>query len=154
LQGHNSVGHYIAATGATINASLIGGLNEPQSLAVSDDGLNLFILTDGNSRVGEFNATTGAAVNAALLTGFATAPEGLASFGGNLYVSSPGVYPNHNGTIGEYTTLGSAINASLVTGLDGVFDIYVVPEPSTLALQTLGAIGLLARRRFSMPRKG
>ena len=54
------------------------------------------------------------------------------------------------GTIGEYTTSGATVNASLVSGLNGPIGIAVVPEPSAWALLGIAAAALLAFR----PRRG
>jgi len=64
--------------------------------------------------------------------------------GGEIYVANFG-----NNTIGAYTTLGATDNASLVSGLNGPYGIDVVttPEPSTLALTSLGGALLLLFRR-------
>ena len=56
-------------------------------------------------------------------------------------------------TIGEYTTSGATVNASLITGLDSPVGIVVVPvpEPGTSLLVMGGALGLAGvrgRRRF------
>lgn len=56
--------------------------------------------------------------------------------GGQIYVT------NANGTIGEYTTSGTTVNASLITGLDFPGNIVVVPEPSSIVLATFGLAGL------------
>lgn len=62
----------------------------------------------------------------------------------NIYVANYG-----NDTIGEYTTSGATVNASLVTGLVSPMGIAIspVPEPSSGALAGLGAAALWLRRR-------
>ena len=61
---NGTIGEYTAA-GATVNASLITGLNLPTAIAIS--GTNIFVKSDGPEGVtiGEFN-TSGATVNASL----------------------------------------------------------------------------------------
>jgi hypothetical protein len=50
--------------------------------------------------------------------------------------------------IGEYTTSGDTVNASLVSGLDGPLGIaVVVPEPATGSLLLIAGTGILMRRR-------
>jgi hypothetical protein len=61
--------------------------------------------------------------------------------------------PN-TGTIGEFTTFGTSINASLITGLNvPLLEIaFVTPEPATWGMFATGATGLVAygwRRRRS-----
>jgi DNA-binding beta-propeller fold protein YncE len=64
-----TIGEYTMA-GATVNASLVTGLNEPQGLAVS--GGDIFVANYGgntdNGTIGEYT-TAGATVNASLVTG-------------------------------------------------------------------------------------
>ena len=79
LTGTGSVSEYNAATGAAINASLIGGLYSPWGLAAT--GNNLFVVSynnggGGTGSIGEYNATTGAAINASFITGL-NGPQGI-----------------------------------------------------------------------------
>ena len=63
--------------------------------------------------------------------------------GSNLFVANSGA-----GTIGEYTTSGATVNASLISGLDTPLFIAVaagppaIPEPSSLALLAVGLAAL------------
>ena len=65
----NTVGAY-TTSGATVNAALISGLNDPFGIAVS--GSDLFVVsaggTPGNGAIGAYT-TSGATVNAALILG-------------------------------------------------------------------------------------
>jgi DNA-binding beta-propeller fold protein YncE len=130
--------------GATVNASLITGLDLPNGIAVS--GGSLFVTDTGGNTISEYTPS-GATVNASLITGLYF-PSGIVVTGGNLFVMNQLVTNNPpSGTIGEYTTSGTTVNASLITGLNGPVGIAVVPEPTTFALGILGALSLFAFRR-------
>ncbi|HEX4085535.1 MAG TPA: PEP-CTERM sorting domain-containing protein, partial [Chthoniobacteraceae bacterium] len=75
--------------------------------------------------------------NLSLISGIE--PTELAVSGNDLFVES-----KEGGTVGEYTTSGATVNASLITGLDAPQGIAVaaVPEPSTWAALIAG-IGIL-----------
>jgi hypothetical protein len=60
-----TIGEY-TISGATVNASLISGLNGPSSIVVS--GSNLFVTNTSNGTIGEYT-TSGATVNASLISG-------------------------------------------------------------------------------------
>jgi hypothetical protein len=84
--GANTIGEYTTA-GATVNASLISGLNGPVGIAVS--GSNLFVVnlntgTYGGT-VGEYT-TSGATVNASLISGLSESLF-IAVSGTNLFIS-------------------------------------------------------------------
>ena len=70
--GRGIVGEY-TTSGATVNASLITGLNAPYGIAVS--GSNLFVANSFSGTVGKYT-TSGATVNASLITGL-TVPSGI-----------------------------------------------------------------------------
>src|SRR5580704_16291119 len=77
-----TIGVY-TTSGATVNASLITGLNDPGSLTLS--GSDLFVELGGNS-IGEYT-TGGSTVNAALITGLGNVHQ-ISSFGSNLFVAN------------------------------------------------------------------
>jgi hypothetical protein len=56
---------------------------------------------------------------------------------------------DQSGTVGEYTTAGATVNASLISGLSGPHGIAIssVPEPSAGVLVALGATALWLWRR-------
>jgi DNA-binding beta-propeller fold protein YncE len=72
-QGGNTVGAY-TTSGATLNASLILGLNSPFGIAVG--GSDLFVVNQGGNTIGAYT-TAGATVNASLISGL-NAPTGIA----------------------------------------------------------------------------
>ncbi|HUA65397.1 MAG TPA: hypothetical protein VME24_06090 [Alphaproteobacteria bacterium] len=119
----NTVGEYTTA-GATVNASLISGLNLPTGIAISGNGL-LFVANSGDGgTIGEYTLS-GAAVNTNLISGL-DYPYGIAISGTNLFVAN-----YYGGTVGEYTTSGAKINASLIGGLgnlDGIATPVLVPQ--------------------------
>lgn len=109
-----TVGAY-TNSGATINASLISGLNQPRFAAVSGGFL---YVTTGDGTIGKYT-TSGATVNASLITGLSR-PADIEISGGHLFVANAG-----NGTIGEYTTSGATVDASLIAGLGEPFGLAV-----------------------------
>jgi hypothetical protein len=125
--GSATVGEY-TTSGATVNASLISGLDGPEGVAL--EGSDVYVINFEDGSVGEYTAS-GATVNASLISGLDD-PEGVALEGSDLYVS------NYYGeTVGEYTTSGATVNAALIKGLDdpaGVAlegsDLYVVNTAS------------------------
>jgi hypothetical protein len=72
------------------------------------------------SRIGEFT-TSGATVNTARITASDGLynPWGLATSGGNLYVTNYSDGTISGGTVGEYTATGQAVNPALISGLTG-----------------------------------
>ncbi|HEX4146566.1 MAG TPA: choice-of-anchor Q domain-containing protein [Pirellulales bacterium] len=127
-----------ALPGATVNASLVTGLDDPQGIAVSGD--DLFVVNTATGTVGEYT-TAGAVVNAALITGLAD-PEGIAISGGDIFVTSAGssTYKG-TGTIGEYTLAGAVVNAALVTGLNAPVGITASDDDLFVANEYQGTIG-------------
>jgi len=122
-----------STSGQLVNASLITGVGGP---LVYDGNGHLFVANAGNGTIGEYT-TSGQAINASLITGLSGIGSLALDGNGDLFVLS-------GDTVGEYTSSGQTINASLitVTGLVGLGQIVVVPEPSSLALAGLG-LGLL-----------
>jgi len=110
--GSDEIGEY-TTSGTTVNASLITGLNDTFSIAVS--GSNLFVSNSVSGTIGEYT-TSGATVNASLITGL-NDPAGIVVAGSNLFVASRitfGGNPTGTGTIGEYTTSGTTVNAGRI----------------------------------------
>jgi autotransporter-associated beta strand protein len=115
IDGNSTIGVY-TTSGATVNASLVSGLNTPAGIAVS--GSNIYVANAGNGILPVYT-TSGATVNASLVSGL-NSPFGIAVSGSNIYVGSA-----INGTIGVYTTSGAVVNASLVSGLSRATGIAV-----------------------------
>ena len=127
-----TIGEY-TTSGATVNAALVSGLNQPIGLAVS--GGNLFVTSYGNMRIGKYDANSGAVVNAALVAGL-NQPQHIAVSGGNLFVAEYG-----NNRIGEYTTSGATVNAALVSGLNHPTGIAVAGGNLFVTNFDIGTIG-------------
>ena len=128
----STIGEY-TASGATVNASLVTGLNFPFGIAAA--GGDLFVANEGIGTIGEYT-TSGATVNAALITVPGNA-YGIAVSGGNLFTANG--EPN---MIGEYTTSGATVNASLVTGSNFYPDAIAASGDDLFVYNNgLGAIG-------------
>jgi PEP-CTERM motif len=151
--GSYFVSEFNATTSAQINPSLLSGTTPALNLVagphIAVQGNDLFVSLQGSAgtiggnagTIGEYDATTGAAINASFITGL-NDPQGIAVYGGDLYVVVSGT-----GKIAEYTLSGALVNASLVSGLTNAESIAIVPEPSTWLLAVLGAAGLLLAAR-------
>ena len=87
------------------------------AMALSPDQSKLFVTDHYSNTIGEYDAATGVAINAALIAGL-DLPTGIAISGSHLYVANAGA-----GTIGEYNLDGTVINAALVTGLSGGYQL-------------------------------
>jgi DNA-binding beta-propeller fold protein YncE len=150
-----TVSEYDANTGATINASLITGLNSPTGVAVF--GSHLYVENSGESIITGPNPGTGSigeytldggVINTALISGL-DEPTDLAALNGRLFILD--AYTN---SVGEYdATTGNMINSALVTGLLNSVGIAVVPEPSSIVLCSVAGLAILyagIRRRFAL----
>lgn len=136
-------------TAASSNPSsqIITGLQSPVGLAVS--GSNVFFTEQFVNSVFDFNTTTNTLTT--LISDAVTSnanlsdPAQLAVDGSNLYVVNAG-----NGTVGEFTTSGDVVNASLITGIGGVTGIAIVdaPEPSVWSMVLLLMLGGLMSSRI------
>ncbi len=77
------MGEY-TTSGATVNASLITGLDEPEGISVS--GSDIFVTNLGSNTVGEYT-TSGATVNASLITGLEEPVRSVVS-GSDIFVAN------------------------------------------------------------------
>jgi hypothetical protein len=114
----NTVGAY-PTSGATAQNTLVPNLTDNAGgpvVGVAVSGNNLFVLIQGDplggGQLGEYNATTGATVNASLPIGGVDVVGDMVASGTDLFVVN-----NQADKISEYTTSGTTVNASLVTGL-------------------------------------
>lgn len=98
--------------GAIVNETLVTGLSAPGGLTT--DGTNIFVANWNNGTqpgwVGEYT-TEGSPVAIQLISALNGGAVDLAFGEGRLYV----VYGGRS-TIGKFTTIGTAVNASLITG--------------------------------------
>lgn len=106
-----TVGEY-TTTGAAINANFITGLNNPIGIATSNGKVYVYNGTfnggPGAGAVGVYDAATGSAINRSLIQGLP---------GGYLAVSGNEIFVDVTGGIAAYSTAGSLLNSSLVSGL-------------------------------------
>lgn len=137
-EANGTIGEY-GLDGSTVNATLLSGFSLPTAMAIS--GSDIFVADYDNGTIGEYGLD-GSPINPNLITGL-DGPGSLSINNGDIYVTNVG-----NNTVGEYGLDGSIVNTSLVQvpglpeGGNTPLGLYVVPEPSTLALALPGAIGL------------
>jgi len=108
-------------SGTPINTTLVSGVDFPSPILVSGSTMYVAHNFDAISQyILGSTAGTISSSNTSFITGLSD-PVGIAVSGSDLFVLNIS-----SGTIGEYTTSGTAINASLVTGLN--------ESPSDLAI--------------------
>jgi len=142
--------------GSLINASLISGVSNLQSIAISGDRLFVShvvnIPASENTVVSEYT-TAGDLINAELLRVPSVASfSELVVSGSSLFLRydsffTPGK-PTFRSAIGQFSITGEAVNPTLVdlgslANANYPFLFAVVPEPSNMVLLGLGGIGLL-----------
>lgn len=99
-----------------------------------------------NGTIGEYGLD-GSTVNASLINGL-NEPDGIAILGGNLFVANVDYSPitsssPYNGTIGEYTTSGQTVNASLISGFPPLLQPFgMVISGNQLFVANYGLNGL------------
>jgi hypothetical protein len=79
-------------------------------------GQLLFVTNPTAGTIGEYDATTGAAINPSLITGL-DQPGAIAVSGSDIFVCSINSATT-TGIVGEYTTSGQTVKASLISGFD------------------------------------
>jgi hypothetical protein len=98
-------------------ALLLGAVAAALCVIPATSHCQIFVANFGNGTIGEYNATTGATINSALVSGLDGA-EGLASFGGNLFVANV-----DGNTVGEYTTSGATVNSAFISSSGGPYGL-------------------------------
>ena len=126
-----------------------GGLNGPVGFVFGPDG-NLYLTSAFTDQVLRYNGTTGAFIDVFASGGGIDNPSSV-RFGpdGNLYVS--GFFSHnvarYNGTTGAFIDTFIPAGSGGLNGADDIRFVTPVPEPSTIALFTLGALAMLIRLR-------
>jgi len=136
LNSNGVVGKY-STSGATVNAALISGLTSLSVNGMTQSGGNLYITSVAGNIAGRYDASTGAGMGAVSVS---FDPRAITAFGSSLYVA------RSNAFVGQYTTSGSVVNASLIAANPA--GIAVIPEPGGLAVASMiGLVGVLTGRR-------
>jgi hypothetical protein len=118
-----SVGEY-NLDGTTVNSALIpSGLKGPIDIVATNN--NLFVLNSGGEFIGSVNRYTisGAPVNVPLIS--RALPRAGTIFGENLYITNAG-------SVSLYSTTGTAVNTSLVSGLASPYGIAISGDGARL----------------------
>jgi hypothetical protein len=112
-----TIGKY-TLMGAPVNASLITGLTQPTSIAIS--GTDLYVNNAGTPRVGKYT-TSGGTVNASFISTTGGGAQSVAVSGSNLYVAINGNY-----RIAEYSTsTGAEVNDNFIPSVVNVYSLAV-----------------------------
>lgn len=133
--GSYAVGEY-TTSGHAVNAELVSGLLDPDGIAVS--GTDLYAAySDGGtpSHVGKYSTSASTRVeNFIPALGYLNASD-VAASGSNVFIVN-----FMAGTVGEYTSSGTAVNASLISGLNGP-DAIAVSGSNLYVLDEYGTVG-------------
>jgi hypothetical protein len=135
-------------TGPALSTSVSSGITYgPNAMAIS--GSNLYITDSDNGTVYQLPTTGGTPT--AIVTGL-NVPQGIATNGTDLFVTC--FNDSNKGIVSEYTTSGTIVNTSLITGFSGIdggfggaagialfgSSLYVVDNGAgTIGQYTLGA---------------
>ena len=140
---------YEILTGVFGHLTVSGGRKAPHVRPATTDAVNSVAVSGGkiwasyyqdttHAWVGVWDANTGAPINPTLVSGL-TAPNGIAVYGGKLYVALTfGSLENVNGigTVAEYdATTGAPINTQFISGLNDPCAIVIVPPPFVAQIQ-------------------
>jgi hypothetical protein len=143
-------------TTLTRNLSALGLL----ALLSATAHAQIFAPNAGGSNVGEYDATSGAAINTSFLSGSGVnVPLGIVTYGNEILVSNIGSNAAGSGFVSAYSTSGTLLNASLITGLSTPEDMIVqgnslyvtnggANEVSQYALSNGGATATLTKANF------
>jgi hypothetical protein len=129
---NGTIGEY-TTSGATVNASLVSGLNSPIGIAVS--GSDLFVTNQGSGTIGEYT-TSGTTVNASLVSGL-NAPFGIA------VVPEPSTWAVNSD--GNWNTPGNWTSGLIPNAVDAEADFYsaITSSPQTVYTDTPITAGTL-----------
>jgi hypothetical protein len=144
-KGSESIGQYDAATGATLNPSLVPKLHGRVDIAVF--GTNLFVTNVPNHSIDEYDAVTGMLIK----PGFVTELHGssdIAVFGGDLFVTDA-----QNQSIDIFNAMTGVSEGMLLQGrLHGPQGITIIPVsgsvPDASSSWLLLLLGLIAAFGF------
>ncbi|HTV48363.1 MAG TPA: PEP-CTERM sorting domain-containing protein [Phycisphaerae bacterium] len=130
--------------------------HSPFGIAAADNDADIYVTSNPGDSISEYSLS-GSLVNTFGSSGTDTLDEayGIAYNNGNLFVSSiqpaGGAQTTTSGIVEEFNAAtGAAISTSpdpLISNLDDPYDIAVAPEPGSLAVLGLGAVGLLLKRK-------
>ena len=144
----NKIFKYNGTTGALIGTFATASLSSPYGMRFGPDG-NLYVANVGSDVITRYNGTTGALMGTFASGGGLNDPTGILFGGdGHLYVASGNTNQilRYNGTTGAFMDVFAT-----APNLNGpVFMAFApVPEPTSIAVLSIGALALLRRRRSS-----
>jgi hypothetical protein len=129
--------HQFTLGGAPLSTSDVG-VNALTDVAVSGDSL---FATSVSGYVAEYTMAN-SLINSTLFVPSLEDrnPYGIAADASNLYVTTFGPSGAGDGAVGEYTSAGSVVNASLITGLTGPIGIAIDGDDLFVSSYALGTI--------------
>jgi hypothetical protein len=135
-----TVGEY-TLTGAAVNPTLLSGLLDPSTVAVS--GSNLLVANDHGGTIGKYT-TSGAPISPSLISGLPDFSTRFSLAGTSLFVLNPykDLFTHDQGKVGIYDTSGAAITPTLLSGLNSTSGIAVADGAMYI---TSGALGTVSK---------